>query len=446
MSRSQVVKWLYVGLHIKRWLLLLLVGVIFMGLGFAYFLREAYDTVAFPAWVGTATLQFIPRWVRGLLFISIASGLVLVGAWQLNRSIVSAVLPVGQGRQVVDLIYQARTQNRGPKIVAIGGGTGLSNLLRGLKQYTSNLTAIVTVADDGGSSGMLRRDMGVIPPGDIRNCIVALADAEPLVTDLFQYRFDQSAGDGMAGHAFGNLFIVAMSRVTGSMEDAIRETSRVLRVRGSIVPSTLEDVALVARLEDGSTVRGESHIAESGNRIEQVSLDPAAAPVNPDAVSALLDADLIVIGPGSLYTSVLPNLLVRGLADALLESKAHRVFITNVATEHGETDGMDAAAHYQVIRGHLRRADFADVVLANSNITAEPLPAAWQSAPVLASSDADYGSARLVLADLVDPERRYRHHDERLAAAVMRLYYERDLRQRVVSTARSPSAAAAILD
>ena len=438
MSRSQVVKWLYIGLHIKRWLVLLLVGVVFMGLGFAYLLREVYVSYTFPEWVATATLQFVPRWARGLLFISIASVLSVLAVWRLNRSMVSAVLPDSQQGQVMDLIYQARTAQRGPRIVAIGGGTGLSNLLRGLKQYSANLTAIVTVADDGGSSGALRRDMGVIPPGDIRNCIAALADSEPLVTDLFQYRFDEGAGDQLEGHSFGNLFIVAMAKVTGSMEEAIRETSRVLRVRGRIVPSTLSDVVLAARMDDGSVVRGESKLGHTGKRIAEVTIEPGNVPVNAEAVAALREAELVVIGPGSLYTSVLPNLLVRGLSEALLASPGHKVFISNVATEHGETDGMNAADLYQTVRRHLGNRDFADVVLANSNLPAEALPAEWNSEPVVAPGDADYGSARLVLADLVDPARRYRHDSERLASQVMRLYFERDLRRAAEGVVAAP--------
>jgi len=428
MSRSNISKWLYFGLEIKRWLLVLLVGVVIMALGFAYLLREVYVSYTFPAWVGTLTLQFVPRWVRGLLFIATASGITIYGSWRLNRSIVSAVLPVERQAQLVDQIYNQRMQGRGPKIVAIGGGTGLSTMLRGLKRYTSNLTAVVTVADDGGSSGLLRRDMRVIPPGDIRNCIAALADAEPLVTKLFQYRFGENAGEGIAGHSFGNLFIVAMSEVTGNMEVAIHETSRVLAVRGQILPSTLADITLGAVLTDGTTIRGESNIPYAEAPVANVFIEPAGPPVNPEVVRALLDADLIVIGPGSLYTSVLPNLLVRGLAEALLAARAHKVYIPNVATQRGETDGYTAADHYAAIRRHLRSDNVVDVILANSNLPADPLPDAWQSIPVMAPGDADYGGARLVLADLVAPEYRYRHDPERLAAAVMRQYYERDLR------------------
>ena len=432
MSRSNLVKWLYVGLHIKRWLLLILIGVVLMGLGIAYLLREVYVSYTFPGWVGTATLQFLPRWARGLLFISAATVVTLIAAWKLNRSIVSAVVPLDRQDELLDRIWTQRTQGRGPKIVAIGGGTGLSMLLRGLKRYTANLTAVVTVADDGGSSGKLRRDLNVIPPGDIRNCIAALADAEPLVTRLFQYRFGDDAGDGIAGHSFGNLFIVAMSEVTGDMEEAIRETSRVLAVRGRILPSTLADITLSARLADGSTVRGESALPEAGSPIERVFIEPERPQAHGEVVAALLDADLIVIGPGSLYTSVLPNLLVPGLGEALLASRAHRVYVSNVATQLGETEGYDAARHYTALRTHLHeqfgRDDVADVILANSNLPAEPLPREWRSEPVLAPGDADYGGARLVLADLVDHELRYRHDSKRLAAAVMRQYYERDLR------------------
>ena len=177
MSRTTLAKWLYMGLHIKRWLLLILIGVVLMGLGIGYLLREAYFSYTFPAWVGDATLQFLPRWVRGVLFIGVATGATVIGAWRLNQSIVSAVVPLERQDELIDRIWAQRTQGRGPRIVAIGGGTGLSTLLRGLKSYNANLTAIVTVADDGGSSGRLRRDLNVIPPGDIRNCIAALADA-----------------------------------------------------------------------------------------------------------------------------------------------------------------------------------------------------------------------------------------------------------------------------
>ncbi len=430
MSRDNLTKWLYVGLHIKRWLALLVLAVAMMGLGFAYLLREAYISYTFPDWTFYATLQFIPRWLRGLMFVTIAGTITVVAGWKLNQSLATALLP-GSPRtaDLVDLVYKSRTRDRGPKIVALGGGTGLSNLLRGLKEYSSNLTAIVTVADDGGSSGRLRRDMNMIPPGDIRNCIAALADAEPLVTQLFQYRFDEKSGDGMAGHSFGNLFIAAMAEVTGSMETAIAETSRVLAVRGAIMPSSLADVRLMARFADGTTATGESTIPERGVPPTEVWIEPREALAHPAAVAAIRQADLIIVGPGSLYTSVLPNLLVKEIGRAVLESGAHKILIANVATQHGETDGYTAADHYAAIRRHIGEG-MVDMILANSNLPSEPLPALWQSEPVLAPGDADYGGARLVLADLVDREKRYRHDAQALSAAIMRAYFERDLRGR----------------
>ncbi|HEX5142088.1 MAG TPA: gluconeogenesis factor YvcK family protein, partial [Dehalococcoidia bacterium] len=232
------VKWFYLGMHIKRWLALVLIGITIMGLGFGYVLREVYVSYTFPGWVGDATLQFLPRLVRAALFLVVSSGAIIFAVWKLNTSLLAAFINPSRDENIVDTIYRYRYQSRGPKIVAIGGGTGLPVLLRGLKEHSSNLTAIVTVGDDGGSSGRLRRELGVLPPGDVRNCIAALAEAEPLMTRLFQYRFNE--GSGLEGHSFGNLFIVAMSGITGNFEEAVRETSRVLAVRGLILPSTLQ--------------------------------------------------------------------------------------------------------------------------------------------------------------------------------------------------------------
>ena len=250
--------WLYPGMHVKRWLLLLMFGVALFGLGVAYFLRDIYVFYTFPEPVYYITLQFLPRTIRGVLFIIVAASAIGFGVAGLNRSLLSAMRNGNSnnqnGRPLVSLVYQHRYGNRGPKTVAIGGGTGLSVLLRGMKEHTDNLTAIVTVADDGGSSGILRRELGVLPPGDFRNCIAALADAEPLVTRLMQYRF--SEGSGLEGHSFGNLFIVAMTGVVGNFEEALRETGRVLAVRGQILPATLDNVTLTAEMADAQTVRG----------------------------------------------------------------------------------------------------------------------------------------------------------------------------------------------
>src|SRR3990172_6645945 len=390
------IKWFYFGMHIKRWLLLLLVGVAIMGLGFSYLLREVYVSYTFPGFVYYLTLQFLPRYARGALFIVGSTGLILFAVWRLNASLLSAFIRPGREESLVNIIYNYRYLSRGPRIVAIGGGTGLSTLLRGLKEHTGNLTAVVTVADDGGSSGRLRRELGVLPPGDVRNCIAALADAEPLMTRLFQYRF--SEGSGLEGHSFGNLFIVAMSGVTGNFEHAIRESSRVLAVRGHILPSTLANVTLFARTEDESMIRGESNIPHSGRRIKQVYLEPPEVQAHPEAVRAIMEAALGVLGPGSLYTSVLPNLLVDGIRKAVKASSALKVYVCNVATQRGETDNFSVTDHADALIRHVGTGLF-DHVLANSNLQGE-LPAEWQVSKVSPSGPLKEG-AKVVLADVV---------------------------------------------
>jgi uncharacterized cofD-like protein len=416
------VKWFYLGMHIKRWLLLLLVGVAIMGLGFGYFLREIYFSYTFPSEAYYLTLQFLPRWVRGLIFVTVSAALILFAIWKLNKSLLSAFMRPGQDESLVNIIYNHRYLRRGPKIVAIGGGTGLSTLLRGLKEYTGNLTAIVTVADDGGSSGRLRRELGLPAPGDVRNCIAALADAEPLMTRLFQYRFNEGAG--LEGHSFGNLFIAAMTAVTGNFEEAVRETSRVLAVRGQILPSTLENVTLAAVTDDGEEIYGESQITERGGRIQRVFLHPEHVQANPDAIRAILHADVIVVGPGSLFTSVLPNLLVEGIRRAMEMSPAVKVYVCNVATQRGETDAFSVSDHYRALRQHIQ-APLFQYILANTNMPdGDALPDTWQSEPVRLDQAWVDGVA-VIGADVVSEEHRYYHDPQKLAAALMRLYYQR---------------------
>ncbi len=435
LRQNNALKWLYPGMHIKRWLVLMLFGVCLMGLGIAYVLREAYLQYTLPGIFYYLTLQFIPRWGRGLLFIGLSLSTVGIAIWKLNESLLYAfVRPDRDAGNMVQAIYNKRFLSRGPKIVAIGGGTGLSTLLRGLKLYTSNITAIVTVADDGGSTGRLRQEFGVVAPGDIRQCISALAESEPLMSRLFQYRFTE--GTGLEGHSFGNLFIVAMSEVTGSFETAIHEASRVLNVRGHILPSTLEDVSLSARTHEDELVLGEHNISERGTAIRELFLNPADAEAHPDAVRALLDADLVVIGPGSLYTSILPNLLVSGIQKALFATSACRIFVCNVATQHGETDGFSVADHLAALEKHSRKGLIHGVV-ANSNI-ASVLPEAWHSTAVPVSNDgmSAFEGVLLVEEDVVAEENRYRHDPAKLAATILRMYDNRD------SFAFSPAPAA----
>ncbi|HEX2171534.1 MAG TPA: gluconeogenesis factor YvcK family protein [Dehalococcoidia bacterium] len=413
-------KWLYPGMQVKRWILLLMVGVTVISLGVAYFLRDVYTVYTFPDWVYYATLQFLDRSVRGAIFLIVGVATIVVSLAKLNHSIVSVLLPPDTDDSLADRVHRHRIIKRGPKIVTIGGGTGMSMLLRGLKQYTGNLTAIVTVADDGGSSGRLRRELGILPPGDFRNCIAALADAEPLMTELLQYRF--RVGDGLEGHSFGNLFLVAMSEVTGNFEEALRETSRVLAVRGQILPSTLANVVLGAELAHGETVTGESRIGDSTNPIRRVWIEPEDSVAYPESVRAILEADMVVLGPGSLFTSVLPNLLVDGIRKALRASSAVRVYVCNVATQPGETAGFRVEDHVTALWEHVGQ-DLFDYVLAN-NVIDYNFPETSKS-EVVTLGDANLSGVKIVLSDVVDPNRRLRHDPKKLAESLMRLYYDR---------------------
>ena len=315
----------------------------------------------------------------------------------------------------------ADNESRAPRVVAVGGGTGLSTLLRGIKAHTPHITAIVTVADDGGSSGRLRRELGVLPPGDFRNCIAALADDEALMTQLFQYRFGQ--GTGLDGHSFGNLFITALAAVTGSFERAVAEACRVLAIRGRILPSTLDNVTLVADLRRAAPsgllrVQGESSIPKAGQPIDRVFLRPENARAYPEAVRAILNADLVVAGPGSLFTSILPNLLVEGIRQAVATSRALKLYVCNVATQPGETDGFDVGEHVSVLQRHLGRDIFTHVLAGDGSACHGQVPALELVAPTY-PADAGY---RVVEADLCDRAVPWRHDAARLADEIMRFY------------------------
>ncbi len=345
---NQWFKWLSPGLLVKRWLLLSASGVMLTFLGLAIWMKRTpvYYITQFIGDVLQTITDVIPSHVSGPL--AIATGLLLVW-WGQTRTLgsITEVLMPDRDEELVDLLLTHRRLHRGPRIVVIGGGTGLSNLLRGLKEYSANITAIVTVADDGGSSGRLRREIGVLPPGDIRNCLAALADEERLVTELFQYRF--RAGDGLVGHSFGNLFLTAMSEVTGDLEQAIAASSQVLAVRGQVLPATLTDVRLWAELADGRRIEGESSITEAKGRIVRIGCTPANPPALPKAVKAIKEADFIIIGPGSLYTSIIPNLLVPEITEAIAQRDVPRIYVCNIMTQEGETEGYSVGDHIRAI-------------------------------------------------------------------------------------------------
>src|SRR5438105_3033854 len=393
-------------MELKKWALLVFLGIVFTSLGFAYLLVHIYRVQPLPEAAATLTLQFIERPIRGVLFIILGAAALLLGVVKLNQSLLTAYVRRSQGN-VFESIYNDRARQRGPRTVVIGGGTGLSTALRGLKQRTSNLTAIVTVADDGGSSGRLRRDLGVLPPGDFRNCLVALADVEPLMENLFQYRFNH--GSELDGHSFGNLFIVAMSEVTGNFERALLESSRVLAVRGQVLPSTLADLTLCAELDDSATVHGESQISGAGRAIRRVYLQPDDPEAYPEAVRAIQEAELLVVGPGSLYTSVMPNLLVKGIREAIVKSSAVKVYVCNVATEPGETDGYSVADHMAALESHFCGESPFHYVLANSRL-GYAMPASGRVHPVVPGEFGNgHTDPRIILADVVDEANAVRH-------------------------------------
>jgi len=357
--------WLLPGLEVKRWFLFLIAGTIVATIGLCILmdLKPIYNLLTLTMKVGSS--GFIPSSLIGIVFIFAGAYIFLKGWKHANYSILN--LNDDRDRHaVLEDLYRRRKLNHGPKIVAIGGGTGLSTLLKGIKRITNNITAVVTVGDDGGSSGRLRTEMGILPPGDIRNCIAALADDEDLVTELFQYRF--KTGQDLGGHSFGNLFLTAMCEVTGNMYQAVIESSKVLSIRGRVLPSTLDDMKLVARMEDGSIIKGESVIPESGKKIERLFTDPEHCKPLDEVISAIKDAELIILGPGSLYTSVLPNLLIEEIVDAIEKSNALKLYICNVMTQPGETDGFSVSDHIQTILNHVNNRKIIDTVLVNNHL------------------------------------------------------------------------------
>ncbi|HEA47499.1 MAG TPA: YvcK family protein, partial [bacterium] len=348
---------------VKRWIILLLVGIIFLGAGLGGLLRLPRP----PQFVKGFERIFLSEALvtRPVVMLILFTGVICIalGLQRLLKSIYSLFAP-REKRDLVDVVYEKRQLRRGPRIVGIGGGHGLSSLLKGIKEYTSNLTAIVTMADSGGSSGRLRRDLGMPPPGDIRNCLVALADTEPLMEDLFQYRF--KGPSELKGHSFGNLFIAAMSEVTKNFASAVRASSKILAIRGRVIPSTLSDVSLQAKMKDGRVVKGGAKITEEGGKIEEISLLPSGVDSNPEALKAIKEAEIIIIGPGSLYTSVMPNLLIRGMVETIENSKAIKIYVCNIMTQAEETDDYSASDHIRAIYKHTGRK-FLDYVLVNTS-------------------------------------------------------------------------------
>jgi uncharacterized cofD-like protein len=404
------IKWLYPGLRIKRWIFVLVfsVGLGILGTVSLVWSLEATKSAPARAFGGLAVLAFV------LAAIAFTTGL-----YRLLKSIGEMVKGrIGPDRGLVDLAFSQRWIGRGPKVVALGGGTGMSTLLAGLKAHTEDITAVVSVADDGGSSGRLRHDFDMIPPGDIRKCLVALADEQPRLGDLLRYRFTEGE---LAGHSFGNLFLTVLTRMTGNFGDAVREANRILQVRGRVIPATLDLVTLVATHPDGSKTTGQRLISETDRPILNVEIQPNDGPPAPDILEAIRAADLIVLGPGSLYTSVIPNLLIRGIPEAIALSGAAKVFVCNVMNSEGETRGYTLVDHLEALKRH-GATHILDYALVNSGfIPRGSLDEEVQ--PVRMPKDFDAGGygVKIVQEDVIDRANLLRHDPGKLAAALMKI-------------------------
>ncbi len=362
--------------------------------------------------------------VRTLGTVIILCGVVFIvlGMGKMTVSLLTLFLPQRE-RDIVNILYQRRYLERGPKVVAIGGGHGLSHLLLGLKEYTANLTAIVTVADSGGSSGRLREEFNIVAPGDIRNCLVALADAPALMGQLFQYRFAE--GEGLKGHNFGNLFLTVMVQLTGGdFQKAVEESSKVLAIRGKVIPSTVHNVHLVAEYVDGTRTEGEAKIPNVNRTIKRLSLNPADAQPTKEALAAIAEADIIVMGPGSLYTSIIPNLIIKGVPQAIARSPAYKIYVCNVMTQRGETGGFSAADHVRTLIEHSDPKAVNACIINDAQVPESALKRyrGEESYPVAADTERiKTMGCKVVATDLLSVNDYVRHDSKKLTQALIKL-------------------------
>ncbi len=437
-----LIRWLLPGLGVKRWLIVAFIGGVLFVNGVTRWFTEEGSNFRINEFVDNVSSDFVNPGFLAYIFMALGVLLVALGIWRWLKSIVNAMTPFGKER-MIDALYASRLKS-GYKIVTIGGGTGLSTMLRGLKRHTSNLTAVVTVSDDGGSSGRLQKELGVLPPGDIRNCLVALADDEALVTDLFRYRF--SEGEGLTGHSFGNLFLAALTGITGNFDQAVKVSSRVLNIKGRVLPATLAMARLCATLVDGSIIEGESNISRSTQPIANVFLDPPFAAPLDEVIDAIRDADAIVLGPGSLYTSIMPNLLVDRIAREVETASAIKIYVCNVMTQPGETDSFTASAHVRTLLERAR-ARVCDVVVVNDQLPRKLRDAYAEEGqlPVEADTAAiEQLGVRVVRAAVISETQNVRHDSDKLAAVVIGIVDEAVAeRASFVKFRSSPSGAAA---
>lgn len=415
---KSLVKWFYPGMKVKRFLLVVLLGIILMAVGLIFLI----DLTRF-LWIKNQIknlfiyYQIAPH-ISGLILIITGSVLIILGISHINRSILKTIIPK-QVDLVPEIIYEQRKLSRGPHIVVIGGGTGLYTLLRGLKQYTSNITAVVTAFDSGGSSGKLRDELGVLPPGDIRNCLVALSTEELLMKKLFQYRFKNGS---LQGHSFGNLFITAMSEVSGDFAEAVEKSSEILAIRGKVLPSSIENVTLCAKLKNRQLIKGEDKISQSKGGIENIFVEPPSVLPLPETIQAIQEAEAVILGPGSLYTSVICNLLVKGIPEAICQSKAIKIYICNVMTQPGETDNFTSSMHVKEILKYLPY-NCLDYVLINNQRLSKQIATKYKKEGAFQvrddlPSDFDNKRTKVLKKDLLSEYDFVRHHSEKLAKLI----------------------------
>jgi len=415
-------KWLTPGLLVKRWLIVNTIGILLTSIGLLSFckLSLVISLITSLSSLLSAIANVVPSCICSILITVLGLWLLFIGQTRAMKSLANASHSE-RTQNIVELLLTQRL-DRGKKIVTVGGGTGLSSLLRGLKNFSHNLTAIVTVADDGGSSGRLRAELGVLPPGDIRNCVAALAREESLLTELFQYRF--SAGDGLKGHSFGNLFLTAMTEITGNFETAIAACSAVLAIKGQVLPATLDDMHLWAELERGQLVKGESNIAAAKGKIEHVGCIPANPTALPESIKAIKSADCIVLGPGSLYTSIIPNLLVPEIRDAIANARVPRIYVCNIMTQPGETDNYTVSDHIKAIERVCDQKMFDLVIVNQQPLSPQALVKYAQegSDPVtIDRAELDSLDCQVIFANILDEDRKthcVRHNSWKIAKII----------------------------
>lgn len=411
-------KWFYPGMGVKRWILLCVGGLTLIVIEAMFSIRAFSKVSIILATFATAIL------LLGIFLIAVSIKNIL-------RTFVRALMPRSEG-ELVNLVYEKRKQKvlgRGPRVVVVGGGTGLSVLLQGIKAHTNNITAIVTVTDNGGSSGILRDEFDMLPPGDIRNCLVALAETSPLMEKLFQYRFEN--GSGLKGHSFGNLFITALSKITGDFDKAIKESSKVLAISGRVIPSTLDDVSLVGEFEDGDSVVGEVNITTMNKTLKKIRLQPDTCKATKEALDAIDAAELIILGPGSLYTSVLPNLLISEIAERIESSEAYKMYVSNIMTQPGETDGFSSFDHINVLRTHMNSNVVDACVVNTGHIPEELLEKYKEQNSFIAKVDKTVFEEKgydIVEGDVARLDGVIRHDPDKLAKVIFDNFLERGIK------------------